>query len=275
MLTVEQVCEWVDIYRAAHEGEFPTVKSGAIKDREGKDTGENWAAVNSLFWNAAKGCAARGLQHCGFGSLAEFLDKTYPTERELKAALSLSQIKEWVDAYREEHRGRFPARSSGTIKDCKGEDTGENWAAVNSLFWNAAKGFAARGLQHCGFRSLAEFLDKTYPAERELKAALSLLQIKEWVDAYRAAHEGEFPTMHSGAIKDREGKDAGENWRAVNSLFGNSAKGFPARGLQNCGFRSLAEFLDKTYPHERWQHSAPNPARPRGDNINPLLDLLE
>jgi hypothetical protein len=193
MLTVEQVCEWVDIYRAAHEGEFPTVKSGAIKDREGKDTGENWAAVNSLFWNAAKGFPARGLQHCGFGSLAKFLDKTYSNEREPrieKTALSLSQIKEWVDAYREGHRGRFP-------------------------------------------------------------------------------------TTKSGAIKDREGKDTGENWAAVDALFNIAANGFPARGLRNSGFGSLAEFLDKTYPHERRQHSAPKPASPRGDNINPLLDLLE
>jgi hypothetical protein len=94
MLTVEQVCEWVDIYRAAHEGEFPTVAAGAIKDRKGDDTGETWKAVDSLFKSAAKGFPARGLQHCGFGSLADFLDKTYPTERELKAALTLSQIKE-------------------------------------------------------------------------------------------------------------------------------------------------------------------------------------
>ena len=147
--------------------------------------------------------------------------------------------------------------------------------AVDALFKAAAKGRPARGLQDSGFKSLSDFLDKTYPTERIEKPDLSLSQLKEWVDAYREANDRSFPSHHSGAIKDRDGQDTGENWKAVDAVLRAAAKGSPARGLQGCGFNSLADFLDKTYPTERQQQASQKPTRLRGDDINPLLGLLE
>ena len=104
---------------------------------------------------------------------------------------------------------------------------------------------------------------------------LTVERIRDWVDAYREANDRSFPAANSGAIKDRDGQDTGETWMAVDSLFNSAARGSPARGLQDSGFKSLPDFLDKTYPTERQQQASQKPTRLRGDDINPLLGLLE
>ncbi len=258
-LSVAQIREWVEVYRAANVGKFPSMYSGEILNADGSPTGENWAGLHALFRTAQKGRPARGLRGSGFESLADFLDKTYPDERKVrvrieKQDLSIEQIKGWVDVYRAANDGKFPSRRSREVLNADGGATGETWVGLNALFIYAQKGFPARGLRSSGIESLPDFLDKTYPDEREVrieKADLSIEQIKGWVDVYRAANDGKFPSAYSGAVLNADGRETSETWNGLNSLFKTAQKGFPARGLQGLGFKSLADFVDKTYPDER------------------------
>ncbi len=168
-LSIEQIKVWVEVYRAANGNKFPRQTSGEIFNTDGSDTGETWAGLHALFIYAQKGFPSRGLRSSGFESLPDFLDKSYPDEREVrieKPDLSIEQIKRWVDVHRAANDGKFPSRLSGEILNADKSPTGESWVGLNSLFRGAQKGFPARGLQHSGFTSLRDFLDKTYPTER-------------------------------------------------------------------------------------------------------------
>jgi hypothetical protein len=161
--------------------------------------------------------------------------------------------------YRVANKGRFPSAYSDNVLNADGNETGEKWLGIDALFRIAAEGFPARGLKDCGFTSLADFLDRTYPEERKPrakrveKAGLTPEQIKEWVEVYRNANAGAFPSALSGNVLNADGSETGETWGVIHQLFRTAAKGFPARGLKGCGFTSLADFLDKTYPEERKQ----------------------
>jgi flavodoxin len=245
-LTIEQIKNWVDAYREIHE-KFPSHLSGTIKNADGSDTQESWAAIDQLFRKGSKGYPARGLQNSGYSSLADFIDKNYA--REKKNDLTPTEIKNWADTYLETNE-KFPSVSSGAIKNADGSDTQETWVGINALFVRASKGSPARGLQNCGYSSLADFVDKTYQRRRKEKFDLTIEQIKNWVDAYLETNE-KFPSKLSGAIKNADGSDTRESWAAIEKLFREGSKGRPARGLQNSGYSSLADFIDKTYQRER------------------------
>lgn len=166
-----------------------------------------------------------------------------------KPLLSVEQIREWVDAHRDAHGGKFPSVESGKIFNADGSDTGETWMALNQLFVRSVHGYPARGLSGLGYTSLRDFLDRNYPAARDNH--LSIERLMEWVNAYRLSHDGRFPTSHSGAVFNPDGSEAGESWRGIDALFRTGMQGSPARGLRGCGYWSLAEFLDKMFPNER------------------------
>ena len=114
-----------------------------------------------------------------------------------KSDLSVAQIREWVEVYRAGNDRKFPSCESGQVLNADGSLAGESWSGLHTLFNRAQKGFPARGLQHSGFTSLSDFLDKTYPDEREVrieKPDLSIEQIKRWVDVYSEANDGKFPS---------------------------------------------------------------------------------
>jgi hypothetical protein len=268
-LTIEQIKSWVDTYLETNE-KFPSQLSGAIKNADGSDTRESWAAIEKLFREGSKGRPARGLQNSGYSSLADFIDKTYQRERKEKYDLTIEQIKNWVDAYLETNE-KFPSLKSGAIKHADGTDTQETWRGINSLFVSASKGYPARGLQNSGYSSLADFIDKNYV--REKRNDLTLTEIKNWVDAYLETNK-KFPSSLSGTIKKADGSDTQETWGGIQSLFVSASKGYPARGLQNCGFASLPDFLDKTYPDRRQAGSQQAPG-PAADDLTTLLDLME
>jgi len=72
---------------------------------------------------------------------------------------------------------------------------------------------------------------------RNLKALehLSIDTILIWVDRHYDCH-GRWPTCWSGKVEDAPG----ETWSAVDSAFKRRA-----RGLAECGYRSLAHLLDE------------------------------
>ncbi len=279
-LSIEQIKGWVDVYRAANNRKFPSGGSGEVLNADGSPTGENWSGLDALFQTAQRGAPARGLRSSGFVSLPDFLDKTYPDERKVrvrieKQDLSIEQIKRWVDVYREANDGKFPSQGSGEVLNADGSPTGETWVGLNSLFNGAQEGQPARGLKGLGFESLADFLSKTYPGERLRKQDLSIEQIEGWVDVHRAANDEKFPSAESGKVLNADGSPTGETWGGLDELFRTAQKGRPARGLQNSGFTSLSDFLDKSYPTERAGERRAPAARPKSDDINVLLGLLE
>jgi hypothetical protein len=259
----------VDAYLETKE-KFPSPRSGAIKNADGSDTQETWDGIDALLRSASNGYPARGLQNCGYSSLPDFIDKNYA--REKKNDLTLTEIKNWVDAFLEINE-KFPSVGSGTIKNADGSDTRETWVGINALFIIASKGYPARGLQNCGYSSLADFVDKTYQRERKEKLDLTIEQIKEWVDVYLETNE-KFPSSLSGTIKNADGSDTQETWRGINSLFVGASKGRPARGLQNGGFSSLRDFLDKSYADRRVARSEQSPGA-TADDLSALLDLID
>jgi hypothetical protein len=269
VLTLEQIKEWVDVY-VARNGKFPSQLSGTIKNADGSDTQESWAAIDQLFRDGSKGRPARGLQNSGYSSLADFIDKTYQRERKEKYDLTIEQIKNWVDAYLETNE-KFPSLNSGAIKNADGSDTQETWGGINSLLVRASEGYPARGLQNSGYSSLADFIDKKYA--REKKNDLTLTEIRSWVDAYLKTNE-KLPSAGSGAIKNDDGSYTQETWNGIDALFRRSSKSCSARGLQNCGFSSLNDFLDKTYPDRRQGGSEQAPGT-AADDLTTLLDLME
>ena len=93
------------------------------------------------------------------------------------------------------------------------------------------------------------------------------------MDAYLEANK-KFPSLNSGAIKNADGNDTQETWNGINQLLGRASKGFPARGLQTCGFSSLSDFLDKTYPDRRQGGSEQAPGT-AADDLTTLLDLMD
>ncbi len=282
-LSIKQIKVWVDVFRAANDRKFPSSLSGEIRNADGSPTGETWKGLDDLFRTAQKGLHSRGLGGFGFKSLADFLDNTYPEERKVrvrieKQDLSIKQIKVWVEVYRAANDRKFPSASSGEVLNTDGSQTGETWRGLDALFRTAQQGLHSRGLGGFGFKSLRDFLDKTYPGEREVqieKADLSIKQIKVWVDVYREANDGKFPSTFSGGIINADGSPTGETWGGLNALFRTAQKGFPSRGLQHSGFTSLSDFLDKTYPTERARERRAATVRPEVDDINVLLDLLE
>jgi hypothetical protein len=118
---------------------------------------------------------------------------------------------------------------------------------------------------------LSDFIDKNYA--REKKNDLTLTEIKNWVDAYLETNK-KFPSACSRAIKNADGSDTQETWSGIDALFKNASKGFPSRGLQTCGFSSLRDFLDKTYPDRRQAGSEQTPGT-AADDLTTLLDLME
>ena len=180
--------------------------------------------------------------------------------------------------YREANDGKFPSANSVEVLNADRSPTGERWDGLNALFQTAQRGFRARGLGGLGFRSLRDFLDKTYPGERKFrgeKQEISIDQIKVWVDVYREANDGKFPSANSVEVLNADGSPAGETWGGLDAPFRSAQKCFPSRGLQHSGFTSLSDFLDKTYPTERAGERRAPTARPEVDDINVLLDLLD
>jgi hypothetical protein len=184
--------------------------------------------------------------------------------------LTLEQIKGWVDAYLETNE-KFPSRYSGAIKNADGSDTQETWKGIDRLFRAASNGSPARGLQNSGYSSLTDFIDKNYG--REKKNDLTLTEIKNWVGTYLEVNK-KFPSNASGTIKNPDGTDTQETWKGIDALFRRSSKSCSARGLQNCGFSSLNDFLDKTYPDRRQAGSEQTPGT-AADDLTTLLDLME
>lgn len=213
VLAIDQVRRWVDDHRALHDGRFPNAASGAIPG-----VGVTWHQVNHAMINGT----VRLPQHT---TLAAWLDQQYP--QRLVGRLALADpaiVRHWVDDYRAGHGGAFPAQGSGDIAG-----TGLTWRALHNAMVREHLGWL-------GSVTLAAWLDRHYPEERKAPMEVTPRRLRRWVDAWRAAHDGRFPSRKSGQVPD-----AGRTWSAIEAVM---VTHWP-------GVTSLARWLDQHYPAER------------------------
>lgn len=191
-LTPELIREWVEQYRAGHDGRFPTQGAGPIGD-----TGKSWRWLDQV------------LRIGGYGwkpgsSLSAWLDTAYPERR-----LTFEMVRAWVDAFRASHDGRFPHANSGAVAG-----TTRKWAGVDSAMEGGLVGDGRK-------ISLRRWLDEQYP-ERQANKVLTPQMVRELVDAYRAVHDGAFPHASSGLIPDGT-----KTWGAIHAAMSAGLLGWP------------------------------------------------
>jgi hypothetical protein len=134
-LTIPEILAWADAYREA-TGRWPTKDSGPIPEAPG----ETWLGVETALRDGLRGLP-------GGESLAQLLARKCGKRNPQRLPnLTIEQILEWADRYREEH-GRWPTHSSGPILGTNGE----TWRTVNGALRKGTRGLP-------GGSSLAQLL---------------------------------------------------------------------------------------------------------------------
>jgi hypothetical protein len=208
-LAVSQILRWADAYHR-HTGEWPTLKSGRIRESRG----ETWAAMD-----AALRKGMRGLP--GGSSLARLLAQ----ERGVRNPQNLPKLTRqgilaWADAY---HRrcGTWPISDSGPIP----EAPGETWGAVDQALTSGIRGLPKGSYLA---RLLAEARGKR---NRSQLPNLTLAQILAWADMHRQ-RSGRWPNVQSGPLPDAPG----ETWAGIDAALSQGFRGLP-------GGTTLAQLL--------------------------------
>jgi superfamily II DNA or RNA helicase len=208
-LTEEQILAWADAHYE-RTGKWPHMESGLVEEGQS----ENWKNVSAALQNGHRGLS-------GGTTLAQLLvEKRGMRSQVYILELTVEQIVEWMDAYRE-RTGRWPTRDSGIID---GTD-GEKWANIDAVLKRGG-----RGLE--GGNSLRRLLSE----KRGVRIITDLSDltpetILAWADAHHG-RTGQWPKNKSGVILE----DNGGTWNAVDVAL--------IQGLRNLpGGSSLAKLL--------------------------------
>jgi len=221
----------IDAYRAEHGGRFPSRESGEVPGYPGLTFG----AIHQRL----RGKPAQGVPGIivGYASLTDFLDKEYPEERAaMRFEYTVASVRAAIDAYRAANAGKFPVIQSGKVPGYPSL----TFAAIDQRL----RGNPTLGVPQLlpGYSSLPDFIDKEYPEERGAKSfEYTVAALRAAIDAYRASHDGSFPTNNSDEVPGYPGL----TFSAVSRrLHGN-----PKRGVAPIlpGYTSLQDFINKTY----------------------------
>lgn len=211
-LTTEVLARWVDEFRACHDGKFPSNRSGVIPGAN-----RSWRSVDAAMRIGGGGWPEKI-------SLLAWLDRQYPA-RLNRIRMTPPVVRHYVDDYRARHDGAFPTQRSGRISD-----TEKTWGTLWMSVPNRRDGWPA----HITFGT---WLDEQYPERIAARAKhLSPDIVRAWVERFRAAHNGKFPSTVSGPIPDTD-----KTWGAVDSAMTQCNAGWTQR-------TSLAVWLDEQYP---------------------------
>ncbi len=138
--------------------------------------------------------------------------------------LSIDEIVEWAQAYKEEHN-KWPRASSGLVEGVPHKMT---WAMVNSALSKGLGGLS-------GGSSLAELLEEHFDVRGPADFPdLSIAEIREWAQAHREKHD-KWPRASSGPVEDAR---FAITWSMVNSALNKGLGGLP-------GGSSLAELQEE------------------------------
>jgi hypothetical protein len=208
-VAVSQILRWADAYHR-HAGEWPTLKSGRIRESRG----ETWAAMDAAL--------RKGLRGLPVGSsLARLLAQ----ERGVRNPQNLPKLTRqgilaWADAYHQ-RCGSWPMSDSGPIP----EAPGETWAAVDRALTNGLRGLAKGSSL---VRLLAEARGKR---NRSQLPDLTSAIILAWADAHHQ-RSGRWPNVKSGPVPD----SPGETWAGIDAALSQGFRGLP-------GGTTLAQLL--------------------------------
>jgi hypothetical protein len=199
-LTIAKILSWADDHYD-RKGSWPTANSGVVNAAPS----EQWSAID----RAMRG-GNRGLP--GGTSLAKLLY----SKRRVRAAnnmphLTIKLIIQWAKSFKK-REGLWPTRELGIIV----EAPQETWKSVNAALVQGDRGLP-------GGSSLAQLLSKTVGyRNRKALPALSIKQILQWADEYKAHHQ-RWPTHRAGAIKGSNG----ETWSGVHTALCRGYRGLP------------------------------------------------
>jgi superfamily II DNA or RNA helicase len=209
LLTEQQILTWADEH-FDRTGEWPTVKAEPLHSAPG----ETWSALN-----ASLEAGRRGLP--GESSLAKLLAQHRGARKPRQLpSLTEEQILEWADRHFQ-RTGGWPAVTSGSIVDCRGE----TWMAVNQALERGHRGLS-------GGSSLAKLLAKHRDVRNRMDLpSLGIAKVLDWADA-AFQRTGEWPNQFSGAITE----SPGDTWAGVNFALKVGSRGLP-------GGCSLAQLL--------------------------------
>jgi hypothetical protein len=213
-LTKSAIADWARAHRA-RSGQWPTAASGPIPESRG----DTWGTINTALILGTKGLP-------GGTTLDEFLSfyrfNPFPHIKRRPAKLSEPTIREWAEAYFDEH-GRWPYQHAGLIPN----SGGLTWMAVDNALRVGPKGLP-------GGSSLAVLLRKRRGSIRNVHSTpLTKKRILQWADAYHD-RTGRWPTARSGEIPEAPGA----TWQAVMTALHSGYRGFR-------GGVTLGQFLAK------------------------------
>ena len=221
-LSYPQILTWADAHHA-RTGEWPTVRSGKVRENES----ENWNAIS-----AALDKGYRGLP--GGFTLTQFLAAARCKRNQKQPPrLKLRQILEWADAHRARH-GTWPIRMSGAIPD----SGGESWAGIDLALTSGTRGFP-------GGSSLRQLLTERrgdsirFPHKHAWKWTIEEILLD--ADEYFARNR-RWPTSRSGRVPKRD-----VTWKDINLALIHGRRGLP-------GGSTLARVLEEHRPR-----AAPSP----------------
>jgi hypothetical protein len=197
-LSTKRILAWADAHHRA-TGDWPTVKSGLVRDSAHGDT---WAAVDS-----ALNLGWRGLP--GGSTLGQLLAQ----RRGVRPALTIERLLAWADAHHAA-TGQWPTRSSGPVRGVYRE----RWSRVDHDLREGRRGLPggttlARVLAaHRGARNVYTMQPLTHE------------QILAWADAHHAAN-GRWPSSDSGKVAGAPG----ETWSAINTALAEGGRGLTGK----------------------------------------------
>lgn len=200
-------------------GRWPNTNSGKINPT----SADSWRAINFCLKKGQRGLP-------GGSSLARLLNqgRGVPIYHDV-TQLTYEQILCWADAHFKLN-GAWPTEDSGPVADT----AGETWRRIDSAIYAGSRGLTGGG-------SLARLL-----AEQRGKRHKYMLQdydldtINKWV-LNHYLRLGRLPYVKDGPVAEAPS----ENWAMVDDAFKHAR-----RGLANCGYNSLKEFLNARFPRE-------------------------
>ena len=213
-LDIDKILGWADDHHS-RTGTWPTLNSGPVLGV----LEETWHTIDRALRSGYRSLPAES-------SLARLLAERRDVPNLLdQAHLTIEQILAWADAHYT-RTGHWPTRDAGEIPEAPHED----WKRINDALINGHRSLS-------GGSSLPRLLaDQRGVRNQKALSHFAIETILCWADRHYERH-GRWPNCWSGKIEDAPG----ETWSAVDSGFKSGG-----RGLEGCGYRSLAHLLDES-----------------------------
>jgi len=248
-----------------NKGKLPSYNSGVVLDMPE----QTWSVWNDAIAHQYRGFDIRDLS--GLGDLyktyglkigrtenADVIQQALQSIAEkghhglkptTKVVLTADFILGKALAYAAAHDGTLPTQKSGAVPDMPGQ----TWAAWDISIRTQQRGFDIKDLRGLGDlyeiyglkigrvenlcvvqQALKNIEEKGhYGLKPTTKVVLTADFILGKALAYAAAHDGNLPTQHSGAVPDMPG----QNWAAWDQAIRGEGRGFDKKGLK--GLRDL------------------------------------